>query len=184
MTEKNLVNELKEGKEQAYQIIFSKYYEWLCNYIYKLSNNYQLSEDIVQDVFVKLWEKRESIVIKSSLKNYLFKVCHNQFLQHLRKEKIKLDFLDSVRWDVLYEIYNTDEEQVLQTKINALRSLIDKLPPKCKEVFVKGKLEGKKYKEIAIDMNISIKTVEAQMSKALHFFRKQTISLLLLLFFL
>jgi RNA polymerase sigma-70 factor (ECF subfamily) len=179
MVDINLLNGLKKGKGESYKIVFAKYYEWLCNYVYKLSNNYQLSEDLVQDVFVKLWENRESIVIKSSLKNYLFKTCHNQFLQHLRKEKVKLNFLESLRWDILYDVYNTDND-VKETKVNALHLLIDKLPPKCKEVFVKGKLEGKKYKEIAKDMNISIKTVEAQMSKALQYLKKQTISILLL----
>ena len=176
--DRNLLDGLKKGNEKSYKIVFNNYYEWLCNYIYKLSYNYQLSEEIVQEVFVKLWENRERIVVKLSLKNYLFKACHNEFLQHIRKEKIKLDFLDSLRWDTLYEVYDT-ENNPKEKRLNALKKLIDELPPKCKEVFVKGKLEGKRYKGIAKDMNISKKTVEAQMSKALRYIRDQAVYLFL-----
>jgi len=178
MTDRNLIIGLRKGKNKAFKLLFSKYYDWLCNYIYKLSNDYQLSEDLVQDVFVKLWENKNSIIIKSSLKNYLFKTCHNQFLQHLRKEKVKSDFLDSLRWDILYDVYNDDDsEAVYESKVNKLYKLINQLPPRCREVFVKAKLEKKKYKEIAEDMNISTKTVENQMSKALHFLREQAVNL-------
>lgn len=177
MTDKELKKGLRDGEEIAYKALFFKYYDWLCNYIYKLNDDYALSEDIVQDIIIKLWENRNTIVIQSSLKNYLFKSCHNQFLQHVRKEKIKLDFLDSLRWDILYEIYS--EEDVTQTKINKLHELINELPPRCKDVFMKSKFEKKKYREIAEDMNISIKTVENQMSKALNYLREHAVTLLL-----
>ena len=152
MTDKELKSGLRNGTDIAYETLFYKYYNWLCNYIYKLSNNYALSEDIVQDIMIKLWENRSSIVIESSLKNYLFKSCHNQFLQHVRKEKTKLDFLESMRWDVLYDVYNDDE--VLESRVNKLHQLINDLPPKCKTVFLKSKYEKMKYKDIAEDMNI------------------------------
>ncbi len=179
MLDSELIEGLKKGKDKAYRFLFSRYYQWLCNYIYKLSGSYQLSEDLVQDIFVKLWENRKTIVINSSIKNYLFKSCHNQFLQHIRKEKIKLDFLDSLRWDILYDVYNNEVESAYEIKINKLNILINQLPPRCKEIFIKAKLEKKKYKEIAEDMNISIKTVETQMTKALHFLREQATTLLL-----
>ena len=179
MLDLELIEGLKTGKDKAYKFLFSQYYQWLCNYIYKLSGSYQLSEDLVQDIFVKLWENRQSIVISSSIKSYLFKSCHNQFLQHIRKEKVKLDFLDSLRWDILYDVYNNESENAYEIKINKLNKLINQLPPRCKEVFIKAKLEKKKYKEIAEDMNISIKTVETQMTKALNFIREQASTLLL-----
>ncbi|MCH2193609.1 RNA polymerase sigma-70 factor [Kordia sp.] len=173
MTDFELLNELKEGKENAFKILFSEYYQWLCNYVFKLSGDYQLSEDLVQDVISKLWENRKRIEVTTSIKNYLFKACHNQFLQHVRKEKTKSDFLDSLRWNVLYETYSTENDEAYQTKLNHLNTLINQLPPRCKEVFIKAKFERKKYKEIADDLNISIKTVEAQMSKALSFLKEK-----------
>jgi RNA polymerase sigma-70 factor (ECF subfamily) len=177
MKEIELKNGLKNGDEIAYRVLFNKYYGWLCNYIFKLCNNYSLSEDLVQEIMVKLWENRNSIEIKTSLKSYLFKSCHNQFLQHIRKEKVKLDFIESLRWDVLYEVYNEDD--ILEEKVNRLHKIINELPPRCKAIFMKSKFEKKKYKEIAEDMNISIKTVENQMSKALHYLRDHASSLFL-----
>jgi RNA polymerase sigma-70 factor (ECF subfamily) len=177
MDEKSLIKNLRKGKPKAYQYLFSEYYDWLCNYVFNLCNNRKLSEDIVQDALVNLWEKRERILITTSLKNYLFKTCHNQFLQHIRKEKIQFDSLDKIKWDIITEV--AFEDDLYEYKMKKLNKLIDQLPPRCKEIFIQNKLEKKKYKEIALEMGISIKTVENQMSKALHFLRANATMFLL-----
>lgn len=169
MDDKKLIKRLLKGKADAYQYLFSEYYDWLCNYVFILCNDRTLSEDIVQEVIIHFWEKRKTIIITSSLKNYLFKSCHNQFLQHVRREKMQFDSLDRIRWDVIAEV--TLEEELYDFRMEKLTSLINQLPPRCKEIFIQNKLEKKKYKEIAIDMGISIKTVENQMSKALNFMK-------------
>ncbi|MBQ4913863.1 RNA polymerase sigma-70 factor [Maribacter sp. MMG018] len=177
MNEQKLIERLRKGNARAYQYIFSEYYDWLCNYIYNLCNDRSLSEDIVQDALVGFWEKRQQVIITTSLKNYLFRTCHNQFLQHIRNKKILYDTLDKIRWDVISEV--TLEDDIYNFKLDKLNKLIDQLPPRCKEIFIQNKLEKKKYKEIAIDMGISIKTVENQMSKALHFLRANATSFML-----
>tara|TARA_R110002049_G_scaffold58113_5_gene158427 strand:+ start:10679 stop:11257 length:579 start_codon:yes stop_codon:yes gene_type:complete len=177
---KKLIKRLRQGKAEAYNYLFSEYYDWLCNYIFSLCEDRSLAEDIVQDTMTKLWEGRKKIHITSSLKNYIFKSCHNQFLQHIRKQKIQFDSLDQMRWDVIAE--KTLEHENYDYKINKLNKLINQLPPRCKEIFVKNKLENKKYREIAIDMNISIKTVEKQMSKALLFLRKNACSFIFIMY--
>lgn len=169
MNEQKLIKKLRKGKSKAYRYLFSEYYDWLCNYVFSLCNERSLAEDIVQDAVVGLWEKRKVIIITTSLKNYLFKTCHNQFLQHVRSQKIKFDVLDKIRWDVISEA--TLEDDLYDFKMEKLNRLIDQLPPRCKEIFVQNKLEKRKYKEIALDMGISVKTVENQMLKALHFLR-------------
>jgi RNA polymerase sigma-70 factor (ECF subfamily) len=136
-----------------------------------------LAEDIVQEAIVGLWEKRKVIIISTSLKNYLFKTCHNEFLQHIRSRKIQFDTLDKIRWEVISEA--TLEDDLFEFKMEKLNMLIDQLPPRCKEIFIQNKLEKKKYKEIALDMGISVKTVENQMSKALHFLRANATTFLL-----
>lgn len=177
MNEQKLIQKLRDGKANAYQYLFSEYYDWLCNYIFKLCNDRMLSEDIVQEVMIRLWEKRKYILITSSLKNYLFKSCHNQFLQHLKREKFQFDTLDKIQWDVISEV--TLENDLYDYKMDKLTKLIERLPPRCKEIFIQNKLEKKKYKEIALDMGISVKTVENQMSKALHFLRANATAFLL-----
>ena len=135
---KKLIKRLRQGKAEAYNYLFSEYYDWLCNYIFSLCEDRSLAEDIVQDTMTKLWEGRKKIHITSSLKNYIFKSCHNQFLQHIRKQKIQFDSLDQMRWDVIAE--KTLEHENYDYKINKLNKLINQLPPRCKEIFVKNKL--------------------------------------------
>lgn len=171
MKEKELLEKLRIGDATAYKYLFDEYYNWLCNYVYNLCNDRSLSEDIVQDAIVNFWNKRERLLVTVSLKNYLFRTCHNQFLQYIRTKKIEFDFLDTIRWESIAEIY-TEDEKIKEDRLDKLKLLIDELPPRCKEIFVKNKLEKRKYKEIAFDMNISIKTVENQMSKALHFLKE------------
>ena len=171
MVEDKLINKLKEGEDTAYQILYDTYYSWLCNYIFKLCQNRKISEDIVQESFLNLYLKRHKIEITSSLQNYLFRCCHNQFLQHLRKQKIKFDILDEMKWETIAESMDSSKQEK-EDKLKQLHQLIDELPPRCKEIFVKNKLEKIKYKDIAAEMDISIKTVENQMSKALKHLRK------------
>nr|WP_299073172.1 RNA polymerase sigma-70 factor [uncultured Allomuricauda sp.] len=176
-----LIGKLKQGDIHAYEYLFDHYYDWLCNYIFKLSGNRNLSKDIVQDVMVRIWEKRNQINIKSSIKSYLFKSCHNQFLMHVRREKKQPDLLDKIRWDTIYNSYFEKQEDDVYPKTARLKldELLDKLPPKCKEIFIMHKLERRKYREIAEDMGISIKTVENQMSKALRIIRENASMLML-----
>jgi len=172
MKESILIQKLKQGDETAYQILYDKYYQWLCNYVFRLCENKKTSEDIVQDMLINFYEKRNKIDISNSLKNYLFTSCHNQFLQNLRKKKIKFDDLDSIKSEVIASSMNTQESN-LKDNINKLHELIDELPPRCKETFIKNKLDETIYKDIAEDMDISVKTVENQMSKALRHLRKR-----------
>lgn len=180
MEEHLLIAKIKRGEIHAFEYLFNQYYDWLCNYIFRLCGDRNLSKDIVQEVMVRLWERRNQISIKGSLKGYLFKSCHNQFLLHLRKQKKQPDLLDKVRWETIYESYFEKKEEDFYMKSARLKleELIDKLPPKCKEIFIMNKLERRKYREIAQDMGISIKTVENQMSKALRIIRENASVLL------
>jgi len=172
--DKVLVQKLRLGDIGAYQYLFDEYFYWLCNYIYKLSGDSNVSQDIVQEVMINIWEKRNRIVITTSIKSYLFKSCHNQFLQHIKKQKRNADLLDNIRWETIFDTYYIDfseQEDFYEEKLFKLNQLLSKLPPRCREIFIKNKLEKRKYREIASDMDISIKTVESQMSKALHFLK-------------
>ncbi|WP_108868261.1 RNA polymerase sigma factor [Aquimarina aquimarini] len=171
MSEEKLLEKLKKGDTDAYQHLFSTYYNWLCNYIFKLSNDHSLSEDIVQETFIYIWEKRNTLLITTSLKSYLFKSCYNRFLQHIKKEKRKSDSLEKIQWDLIFETY-FEKETRYEIRLKKINSLIKKLPPRCKEIFIKSKFEKKKYKEIALELGISIKTVEVQISKALSFLKE------------
>lgn len=168
--EELLLKGLANGNQKSYKILFDQYYNWLCNYVYKLSNDKAISEDLVQNVMLRLWEKKSSLKITSSLKHYLFRSCHNEFLMYRRQQKKEYDALDELKWSTLFEIYDEKEDQA-ETDWNKLEYFIEQLPKKCKEVFKLSRLEQKKHKEIAKILGISTKTVEVHISKALRFLK-------------
>jgi len=175
---KNLIKGLKEGDKSAYKFLFTEHYIDLCNYIYNLSKNRVLAEDLVQEVFIKLWEKRTTLNIKTSIKSYLYKASHNQFLQHIRKEKNRFDVIERSKLDLLSLVY-IEDESTTNLYAEKLDTLINDLPPKCKTVFLKSKIENKKYKEIAQEMNISVKTVENHIGKALRILRESSLTIII-----
>jgi RNA polymerase sigma-70 factor, ECF subfamily len=126
------------------------------------------AEDIVQIVFVKLWEKRNQVNIGQSGQSYLYKSVYHLCLNSIRDKKVKATYTEKFPAPTAALINNnTDEKETNNRIINA----IETLPPKCKEIFVKNRNEGKRYAEIAGELNISVKTVEAQMGKALKILR-------------
>lgn len=185
MEEQRLIKKLRQVEVGAYEFLFREYYEWLCNYVFGICGNRNLSKDIVQEVKVRFWEKKKEVVVRESLKGYLIKACHNQFLQHIRKEKKQPDLLDKIRWNTILDSYfeRKEDDVLVKSAFLKLDELIEMLPPKYKEIFIMNKLERRKYREIAQDMGISIKTVENQMSKFLRIIRENA-SILLLWFFL
>lgn len=126
--------------------------------------------DIVQNLFTSIWEKRESLQIEGSTKSYLLRSTHNACLNYIKHEKVKQAHIDH-DMHVLSEAESRDvlEEQELQQKAMAT---LKQLPTQCRKVFLMSRLQGKKYQQIADELDISIKTVENQMGKALRIMRE------------
>jgi len=169
--EKSLIKELVLGNQRSFKLIFDQYYVWLYNYVHKLSNDRKLSEDLVQNVFLKLWEKKSSLQINASLKSYLFAACHNEFLMHLRAQKRVVDMLEDLRFEALTELYIEKDENVQEMNWSRIESAVELLPKKCREVFKLSRFERKRHKEIAKILGISTKTVEIHITKALRFLK-------------
>ena len=159
--------------ERSYEELFRKYYAPLCKLIFRIVKDKALAEDIVQEVFVKLWEKRAEYKIETSLKSYIYRAAMNASYNHLEKlnrypklsiEDTSLELVDDL------SIENQLQAKELELKIE---HALTKLPTACKEVFLLSRYEGFSYKEIAETLGISIKTVENQMGKALRIFREQ-----------
>ena len=130
------------------------------------------AKEIVQDVFINLWNKRETISSEKSVKSYLFTSVKNRcfnFIRDNKKFRSNVLDIDIADYEVTFENDSFSEPE-LQTKIN---NAINKLPEKCRQVFKLSRIEELKYKEIADKLSISVKTVEAQMSKALKVLRKE-----------
>ena len=142
------------------------------------------AENIVQDVFLLLWEKREVLDIQVSLISYLFSLVKNRCLDYLRHQAVADEYKQELSFklsslEILNNTFSSDDniEKVVSDAIN-------KLPERCREIFLKSRLDGKKYKEIADELNISVNTVENQMAIALKKLRLELKDYLPLLFFL
>lgn len=167
-----LYEELKRGKEYAFDFLFNYYYPGLCVYAQNMmSLSEELAKDIVQDVFVKLWDDREKLNIQFSVRSYLFVSVKNKCFDVLRKKNrdIKVQELSNEH-DVADESFETFVLSELETLFN---KSLNKLPERCREVFELSRINGLKNREIAVKLNISEKTVENQVTKALHILKEE-----------
>ena len=151
--------------------LFKSHYSPLCRTVYKIVRSQQVAEDIVQEVFLKLWNKREELEINVSLKSYLFRSAINTSLNFIGQSK-KLEFLEEEDLNVLSHNDVENNYDFLETEKN-IKEAIDTLPPACRSVFILSRFEELSYKEIADTLQISVKTVENQMGKALKVLREK-----------
>jgi len=163
---------IKLKDEQAFELFFRKYFARLCTYANKVLNDPEEAREITQEAFIKIWEGREEIDPEESLKSYIFKITRNLCINKLRKRKVESKYAELYKYVYVENLEISGLETILGKELedNLVHS-IGKLPPECRKVFELSRVEGLKYKEIACTLNISVKTVEAQMSKALRVLR-------------
>ncbi|WP_163379180.1 RNA polymerase sigma-70 factor [Cyclobacterium sp. SYSU L10401] len=169
MTDQELCQKLYEGDKKAFDGIYRKYWERLFLYVYKISGDRYQSEDIVQEVFVKLWRRRQVRKI-NQLENYLFKSAKYGVSNLIRDRRIRLpledymaNLVEEVNADLLIEEKETER---------IIRESIGSLPSRCQEVFIMSRDDFQSNKEIAQQLNLSVRTVETQIHKALKFIKK------------
>jgi RNA polymerase sigma-70 factor (family 1) len=168
----NLLDKLKEGNESAYRIIFNEYNALLVSFAYKYLKDLDNAREISQKVFVKFFEKRNSIEISSNLKAYLYKMAFNECLNYIKSKKISSDHYSNYAKefensaDYQHFIEQTEEEYKIY-------KAIEQLPPRCRQIFKLSRFEEKKNTIIAQELNISIRTVETQISKALRLLKAE-----------
>lgn len=167
----DLINALKNGDATAYTFLVNNYNHKLCVYAFSLTNDSDLSEDIVQNVFMAIWKKRDKLKEDFVIKSYLYKSVYNEFIDQYRKEKSVLP-LEKKHFDALTTIIEEDDEKSLEKLIKLVKQEIENLPPKCKQTFLLSKQDGLTNIEIAEHLNISIKSVEAHITKAFFILRK------------
>ncbi len=147
--------------------MFREHFTGLCYFAQKYLGDLDSSKEIVHDVFVRLWENRDAFDFDKPAKSYLFTSVYNRSMNHIRDQKKFMHSDDpQVNADIVDDGEFADNLEVSELEAKIKQSL-DELPGKCKDVFLMNRFEGKKYAEIAEDLGISVKTVEAHMSKAL-----------------
>jgi len=146
------------------ETLFKEHHKALCNFANNIVRDRDAAEDIVQEVFLKLWRRRADLDLDSPIKPYLYKSTSNTALNWIDKNKrnVRLDQVPEPEGTRL-----TEENFNAKELENRIKWAIDRLPPKCKAIFLLNRLEGMKYKEVALHLDLSVKTVENQMGIAL-----------------
>lgn len=168
-----LIKSLVKEDEKAYTFLVNTYHKELFVYALSLTSNHFSSQDIVQNVFLKTWEFRKKLNPSHSIKNFLFKSTYNEFVSKYNKNK-SISRLEKIFIKNLNNIVDDENEDILREKISLVNSEIKKLPPKCKKIFILSKKEGLSNSEIANYLGISIKSVEAHITKGFSLIRKET----------
>lgn len=170
--ENELLTRITKGDEKAFEILFRTYYKVLCNYSFKILKDSTAAEEIVQDIFFHIWEKKQFLDRIISVKSYLYKAAHNNSIKQLRHEKIVTEHQD---W------FKNDQENSFDLQENyaeifeishIILETINSVPERTREIFILKRDEGLKYKEIAERLKISVKTVEAHMTQILKLLRE------------
>lgn len=162
---------LSKKDKKSFEIIFKAYYAQLVRYAFLYVKEKEVAEEVVQDVFLTIWEKKESILISTSLKSYLFRAVYNKSLNQLNAIKHKEAYKEYNLLQIEAEQNQCFEKVTEDELLNKIHRAIEELPAERKKVFNLVKIEGYKYKEVADKLGISIKTVENQMGSALKFIR-------------
>ena len=169
----------KSGSEVAFELIFKSYYDQIVGFCTQFSDDRDKGKSLAQEAFIKLWLNREKVEKISGIKSFLYTAAKTECLNDIRSgktsrkyENIKLqEEEERLNREVLESFdFSAMEFIELEALINAA---IEELPPKCREVFVKSRFEGKKNKEIAEEMGISQKAVEANMTRSLKFLKEK-----------
>jgi len=179
--EKILVQKLKNNDKSAFTEIFTKYYQDLVRFSFSFTKNIDTSEELVQEVFVKLWENRGSLIIHSSLKSFLLKSVQNKSIDWLRHLNIQHKYASNVL-DNPFLSDNDTENYILYSELEStVNQAMKKIPILYSEVLRMSRFESLTYQEIALKLGISVRTVEDRMAKALVFMREELKDFLLLI---
>ena len=173
ISDNEIIRRIRNGDKREFESLFRSSYVSLVRYAKTLIKDHDTAEEIVQDLFFRLWQDKEKINIESSLNGYLFRSVHNRCLHHIEHNKV----VERHAEEMLYRQTESPESpsdilnyKELQDKI---ARILERLPAKCGKIFTMSRFEGLKYTEIAEKLSVSVKTVEANMGRALKEFRKE-----------
>jgi RNA polymerase sigma-70 factor (ECF subfamily) len=170
LTDRDLLDRLREGDHDAFDAIFRAHYPSLVALAERMLRQRAVAEEIAQDVMLELWKRRATLTFDVSLRAYLFQATRNRVLNHLRHEKVERQGQLVASQEPL--VQPRPHAVLTEEEIDgAVREAVATLPDRCREVFELSRVQGLRYAEIAAIMGISVKTVEAQMGKALRVLR-------------
>lgn len=172
-----LIKKLREGDHHAYKFILDHYYALMGAIAYEYVEDYYISQNIVEDVMMSIWEKREQLIISTSVKSYLLTSVHNKCIDYLRSRSREAEVFSLESEIGSSSCYIPDQEmfeQIVSSELEKkIEEIIQSMPEECKKVFLLSRYGNKSYAEIANELNISVNTVKYHIKKALSLFREE-----------
>jgi RNA polymerase sigma-70 factor (ECF subfamily) len=163
---------LELNPKDGCELLFRRYYKPLCNHAIRYVYSKEIAEDLVSDVFYKFWKNESYKNIRSSFRSYLFISVRNTSFTYLRSEFNVVERTEHSNLVASAENHNADSICIYEETLHRVKLLVDSMPPQCKKIFLLSRFESKGNKEIAKELNLSLKTIEAHMGKALGIMRK------------
>lgn len=171
--DKEIIRRIRLGDIKEFESLFRSSYVSLVRYAENIIKDHDDAEEIVQDLFFRLWQDKEKIKIESSLNGYLFRSVHNRCLHYIEHSRVVIRHAQKVSNDLPETVENPSDILHYKELQERIARILVKLPERCGRIFYMNRFEGLKYYEIAEKLSISVKTVEANMGRALKEFRNE-----------
>ncbi|AFD07266.1 RNA polymerase sigma-70 factor [Solitalea canadensis] len=159
------------SNEVTFERLFKSHFKALHAYAYTIVNDEITAEEMVQTVFLKIWEKKEQLQVETSIKAYLYRAVHNCCMNYIKHQKIKSSYQEHITYSMKNEFDDASKKVQLSELETRLRAALNELPEQCRTIFQLSRFDELKYREIAAQLGLSPKTVENQMGKALKILR-------------
>lgn len=174
LNELMILAKIKEGDIKAFEEIFRRYYSPLCLYAAGITGSVESAEEIVEELFYVLWKNREQLQVFQSIKSYLYRSVRNEAVQYCEHQEVKERHRMAVQASSESGYVSDPHHEMEYKELQALiERTFDKLPPRRRQIFKMHRVDGKKYAEIALSLSLSVKTVEAEMTKVLRTLRNE-----------
>lgn len=165
------VEGIKKGDKNAFENLFLEFYEPLCQFAWRFTHSQHVSEELVQEVFLNVWQSKETLDPQSEIKSYLYQSVKNKALNHIKHQELASEYNQKIVWldpSPTKQEHQYEEESEF---VRAARKAIEELPDRARQVYKLSRKDGLTYREISTVLDISPKTVESQMSRALKILR-------------
>lgn len=162
----------REDAAKGCELLFRRYHKMLCSHAVRFVYSREVAEDLVSEIFCKFWKTRAYETVTSSYRFYLFRSVRNEAYNYLRLEFRKMETLDVAESKKSSQSQQPDNAAEYEEILNCIELIVETLPNQCRKVFLMNRFEGKRYREIADELQISVKTVEIHIGKALSAMRK------------
>jgi len=171
--EKEILIKFKDGDSAAFDAIYYKYSNRLLLFACGLLKDRYASSELVQEVFVKIWEKRDQVNVDLNFENYLITITYNSIRKYFRNKLLEIKVKDQLSQKLPLQTNHIENDLIYKELLEVANRSIEKLPPKRKTVYKLSRQEGLRIKEIACKLNISTRTVETHLAKAISFLKKE-----------